>query len=392
MTNQTVLHNIRILDFSWVLAGPYATRILADFGAEVIKVQPLLQEAEDKFSQGYYNTWNRNKLGITLSLSKPEGIAIARRLVGISDAVVENFAPRVMASWGLDYNNLKKIKPDLIMLSMSTMGQTGPWRDYVGFGHTTQAFSGITHLTSFPDKPPTGLGYSYADHISGLVACLALLGAMEYRRRTGEGQYIDVSQVEAMSSSLGSAILNYTVTGRPPEPAGNSSNKAAPHGVYRCRGEHRWCAIAVFNNEEWQGFRRALGNPSWTEDDRFATLSSRLEHADELDKLVEGWTMKYSAEEVMTSLQEQGVATGVVQDASDLASNPQLKSRGFFTELDHPELGKTISDAAPIKLSDTPARYNRASPVRGQDNDYVYKQLLGINEDEVTELRQQGVI
>ncbi len=392
MTNHTVLHNIRILDFSWVLAGPYATRILADFGAEVIKVQPLIPEAEDKFSRGYYNTWNRNKLGITLNLSKPEGIALARRLVGISDVVVDNFTPRVMANWGLDYPSLKKIKPDIIMLSMSTMGQTGRWRNYAGFGPTIQAFSGITYLTSFPGKPPTGLGYSYADHVAGLVACLALLGAMEYRRRTGKGQFIDVSQVEAMSSLLGSAILDYEVSGRQVEPVGNSSTQAAPHGVYRCRGNDRWCAIAVFSDEEWQGFCRALGNPPWTGDGRFATLNGRLENADELDRLVEGWTREHTAEEVMVQLQKQGVAAGVVQDASDLANDPQLKERGFFIELDHPELGKTISDATPIKLSDTPARYNRAAPVLGQDNDYIYHELLGMSEDELDGLRQQGII
>ena len=392
MTSQPVLKGIRILDFSWVLAGPYATRILADFGAEVIKIQPLVPEAEDTFSRGYYNTWNRNKLGITLNLGNPQGVALAKRLVAISDAVVENFTPRVMANFGLDYDSLKKVKPDLIMLSLSTMGSTGPWRDYAGFGPTIQAFSGITCLTSFPGKPPLGLGTSYADHVAGLVACLALLGALEYRQRTGEGQYIDVSQVEAMSSLLGDAILDYTVNGRQVEPVGNSSAEAAPHGVYRCRGDDRWCAIAVFTDEEWLGFKRALDNPPWAEGRRFATLAARLKNSEELNRLVEGWTKEHTAEEVMALLQEQGVAAGVVQDASDLAQDPQLKERGFFIELDHPELGKTISDATPIKLSDTPARYTRAAPVLGQDNDYVYGELLGMNGDEVAELRQQGII
>ncbi len=392
MTNQAILQNIRILDFSWVLAGPYATRILADFGAEVIKVQPLIPQAEDRFSRSYYNTWNRNKLGITLNLNKPEGVALAERLVGISDAVVENFTPRVMANWGLNYENLKKVKPDLIMLSMSAMGNTGPWRDYVGFGATVQAFSGLTYLTSYPDKPPTGLGTSYADHIAGLVACLALLSAFEYRQRTGEGQYIDVSQVEVMASLLGSTILKYAVSGKAPEPAGNVSNKAVPYGVYRCQGDDRWCAIAVFTDKEWQRFQQALSNPPWAKDKRFATLSSRLENTEELDRLVEEWTRERSAEEVMTQLQKYGIAAGVVQNASDLANDPQLRARGFFIELDHPELGKTISDATPIKLSDTPARYNRAAPVLGQDNSYVYGKLLGMSEDELARLKEQGVV
>jgi benzylsuccinate CoA-transferase BbsF subunit len=387
-----VLKGIRILDFSWVLAGPYATRLLADFGAEVIKVQPLMPEAGDKFSRGYYNTWNRNKLGITLNLASPEGIALAKKLVAVSDAVVENFTPRVMANWGLDYENLKEIKPDIIMLSLSTMGSSGPWRDYAGFGPTVQAFSGITRLTSFPVKPPPGLGTAYADHIAGLLACLALLSALEYRRRTGEGQYIDVSQVEAMASLLGDAILDYQIEGREVEAVGNSSTGAAPHGVYRCQGDDRWCAIAVFTDDEWQGFKRALDNPPWAGDKRFATLNGRLENKARLDRLVEEWTKKHTAEEAMALLQKQGVAAGVVQSAGDLAQDPQLNERGFFIELDHPELGKTVSDATPIRLSDTPARYSRPAPLLGQDNENVYGELLGLSETELGRLKKQGVI
>ncbi len=393
MTNRAVLQDIRILDFTWVLAGPYATRLLADFGAEVIKVQPLItSEAEDRFARGYYNTWNRNKLGITLNLDKPQGIALAKKLVGISDAVVENFTPRVMANWGLDYDNLKKVKPDIIMLSMSTMGNTGPWRDYVGFGPAVQAFSGITYLTSYPGKPPSGLGFSYADHVAGLAAALALLSALEYRRRVGEGQYIDVSEVEAMSSLLGNSILEYAVTGKAPESAGNRSSKAAPYGVYRCQGDDRWCAIAVFSEDEWVGLCRALGNPPWAKEDKFSTLSGRLEKADELDRLVEGWTREHAAEEVMVLLQAEAVAAGVVQDASDLTDDPQFRARDFFIGLEHSELGKNISDATPIKLSDTPARYKRPAPIQGQDNNYVYGELLGMSEDELTELKRLGVL
>jgi benzylsuccinate CoA-transferase BbsF subunit len=390
MTDQPILHNIRILDFTWVLAGPYATRLLADFGAEVIKVQPLLSsEADDAFSRGYYDTWNRNKRGITLNLNKPEGVALAKRLAGICDAVVENFAPRVMANRGLDYNNLKKVKPDIIMLSMSVMGQTGHQRDYVGYGPTVQAFSGMTYLTSFPGKPPLGPGFSYADHIAGLYASIALLGALEHRRRTGEGQYIDISEAEAMTGLLGGAILDYTARGKEPEPTGNNSPLATPHNVYPCRGENRWCAIAVFTDEEWRGLKRALGNPSWAEDVRFATLAGRRENIDELDRQIATWTQERTAEEVMSRLQENGVAAGAVQDAADLAGGPQLKERGFF--VNKPEIGKFV-DATPIRLSQSPAEYNRAAPSQGQDNDYVYGKLLGMSEKEMADLKEKGVI
>jgi len=375
----TVLKNIRILDFTWVLAGPYATRLLADFGAEVIKVQPLLPQEEDKFSRGYYNTWNRNKRGITLDMSQPDGIALAKKLVLSSDAVVENFTPRVMANWGLDYENLKKLKPDIVMLSLSTMGGTGPYRDYTGFGPTIQAFSGLTHLTAYSGGPPLGLGTAYADHVAALFACLALLGAFEYRRRMGEGQYIDISQVEAMTSLLGDAF----VPGR---------EAAAPQGVYRCRGDDRWCAIAVATDEEWQGFKKALGNPPWANDKRFTSLASRLKNTQALDELIEGWTKTRPAEEAMALFQKNGVAAGVVQNARDLAQDPQLKERGFFIELDHPEMGKIISDATPIRLSDTPPGYSRPAPLPGQDNDYVYGELLGLSGGEINRLKEQRVI
>jgi len=380
MTNP-VLQGIRILDFTWVLAGPYATRLLADFGAEVLKVQPLLpsqEQEDDTFARGYDNTWNRNKRGITLNMAKPEGVTLAKKLVGLSDAVVENFTPRVMANWGLDYDNLKEMKPDIIMLSLSTMGSTGPRQDYTGFGPTVQAFSGLPHLTAYPGGPPLGPGTAYADHVAALFACLALLGALEYKHRTGEGQHIDISQVEAMASLLGDAFI-------PPK-------ESAPQGVYRCRGDDRWCALSVSSDEEWWGFKKALGNPPWVEEKGFDTFISRLENKKALDKLVGEWTQKHTAEEAMTLLQRCGVAAGVVQDARDLARDPQLKERGFFAELDHPEMGKTVSDAAPIRLSDTPPRYTRSAPLLGQDNNYVYGELLGMSKAELAKLKEQGII
>jgi benzylsuccinate CoA-transferase BbsF subunit len=375
MTSQPVLKDIRILDFSWVLAGPYATRILADFGAEVIKIQPLLppQEQEDSaFARGYENTWNRSKRGITLNLNKPEGVALAQKLVASSDAVVENFTPRVMANWGLGYENLRKIKPDIIMLSLSTMGATGPNKDYVGFGPTVQAFSGLTYLTAYPGGPPLGPGTAYADHVSALFACLALLGALEERRRTGGGRHIDISQVEAMASLLGDAFI-------PPE-------DLSFQGVYRCQGEDRWCAISIATDEEWRGLQKALGSPPWASDKSLANPARRLENKEALDALIGEWTLKHTPEEAMTILQKQGVAAGVVQDARDLAQDPQLQERGFFIEL-----GKAVSDASPIRLSASPPRY-RPAPLPGQDNEYVYGGLLGITKGEMKKLKEAGVI
>jgi benzylsuccinate CoA-transferase BbsF subunit len=387
-----VLQDIRILDFSWVLAGPYATRLLADFGAEVIKVHPLLPEAEDAYSRGYYNTWNRNKLSITLNMGCPEGLEIARQLIKLSDAVVENFSPRVMANWGLEYAALQKLKPDIILLSMSMMGNTGPWRDYSGYGPAVQAFSGITHLTAYPGGPPLGTGYAYADHVAALYGSLALMGALEYRRKTGEGQFIDLSQTETMVSLLSDAILEYTLSGHEPVPTGNSSSAAAPSGVYPCLGEDKWCAISVTSEAQWASFKRALGNPPWADEIKFATLTGRLQNTEALDCLVQAWTQQFTAAEVMDILQKEEVPAGVVQDAAALTTDPQLRARRFFLEFPGSSPGTHFTDASPVRLSDTPAKYRRAAPEPGQDNDYVYRQLLGITPDDINSLRKKHII
>ena len=307
---------------------------------------------------------------------------------------MENFTPRVMSNWGLSYENLKKVKPDLIMVSMSGMGQTGPWKDFVAFGATIQAVSGITYLTSFVPDSPIGLGYSHADHVAGLFAALAVLAALEYRDRTGEGQYIDISEYEAMCTLLGPAIMDYAVNHNPVTPQGNHPDYAlaAPYGCYKCLGDDRWCVIAVFTDEEWQALRGVIGNPPWSKEARFSTPWQRREHIEELNGLLEQWTAQHSPEEVMSSLQEAGVPAGVVKDARELAEDPQLTTRDFFIEARHPVLGKTIFDSTPIRLGRTPARFRRAAPSLGQDNRYVYQELLGISHQELSRYIEEGVI
>ncbi|MFH1652010.1 MAG: CoA transferase [Chloroflexota bacterium] len=393
MADGAVLSGVRILDFSRVLAGPYATRLLADFGAEVIRVQPLLPaESSDRFARGYENTWNRNKLGITLDLDKEAGRDLARRLVVVSDAVVENFTPRVMANWGLDYPRLREVKPEIIMVSLSLMGQTGPWRDYAGFGPTVHAFSGLTALTAFPGGPPVGPGFAYADHVAGLFASLALTGALEQRRRTGKGQHVDLAEVEAVVSVLGGAVADCSRSGREPVTQGNRSPAAAPRDVYRCRGRDRWCAVSVPDETAWRGLKAALGRPAWAEEARFATPEARQENQEELDGLISAWTATRTAVQVMRTLRRHGVPAGVVQSAADLARDPHLKARGFFVSLPHPGLGETVADASPLRFSRTPAAYRRAAPLPGQDNDAVFRGLLGLTKAETAALRRQGVI
>ena len=408
---QNALDGLRILDFTWLLAGPYATRILADFGAEVIKVQSQkTATGAESNTTGYFNTWNRNKLGITLNMNHPKARDIALRLVKISDVVIENFTPRVMSNWELSYDDLKEVKPDTIMLSMSAMGQTGPWKDFAALGSTIQAFSSVTYLTSFPSKiaspsarndkekiaesPPSGLGYSYADPVAGLFAALAILAALEYRDKTGQGQYIDISEYEAMCSLLGPAILDYTVKHNAATPQGNGPGHilAAPYGCYKCSGKDRWCVIAVFTEEEWKALKRVLGYPAWSKEKRFATYQERKRHIEELDGLLEQWTIKHTPKEVMNLLQQAGIPAGMVEDAKDLATDPHLIARNFFVQAEHPVLGETFSDNTPIKLSHTPARFCQAAPLLGQDNLYVYRDILGMDEQEILKYIEAGVI
>ena len=391
----SALEGLRILDFTWLLAGPYATRILADFGSEVIKVQSQkTATGAESNNMGYFNTWNRNKLGVTLNMNHPEGRDIALELVKLSDVVMENFTHRVMSNWKLSYNDLKEVKPDIIMLSMSGMGQTGPWRDFVALGPTIQAFSSITNLTSFLQSPPLGLGHSYSDPIAGLFAVFAVLSALEYRDKTGQGQYIDLSEYEAMCSLLGPAILEYTVNRNVAMPQGNDPGyiMAAPYGCYKCLGADKWCVIAVFTEEEWQTLCYILGDPAWSKEERFSTLSERKKHAKELNIFLERWTAKYSPKEVMDMLQQAGVPAGIVEDANDLANDPQLIASNFFIQTEHPVLGKVTFDNTPIRLSRTPASFFRAAPLLGQDNDYVYRELLGLSEQEISQYINKGVI
>ena len=390
-----VLRGLRVLDFTWVLAGPYVTRILADFGAEVIKVQSKkTARGAELNTTGYFNTWNRNKLGITLDLSHPVGKELALKLVRISDVVMENFTPRVMSNWGLAYKNLKKVKPDLIMVSMSGTGQTGPWRDCVAFGPTIQALSGITYLTSFTPNSPIGLGYSHADHVTGLYAALAVLVALEYRDRAGEGQHIDISEYEAMCTLLGPALMDYTVNHNFVPPGGNHPDYAlaAPYGCYKCLGDDKWCTIAIFTEEEWQALCGVIGNPPWTKQTRFLTLNQRRKHAEKLNELLEHWTSQHRPVDIMKWLQEAGVSAGVVQNAHELAEDTQLNARDFFVDIMHPVLGKSTSDGTPVRLERTPAQFRRAAPTLGQDNRYVFQELLGISDQELSRYINEGAI
>lgn len=390
-----ILCGVRVLDLTRLLAGPYATRILADFGAEVIKIQSkkTASGAESNTST-YFNSWNRNKLSIALDMSYPEARELFFKLVAISDIVIENFTPRVMENWGLGYEKLTSVNPDLIMASMSGMGQTGPWRNYVAFGPTIQALSGLTYLTSFNEDAPLGPGYPYGDIVAGLYAVIAILAALEYRDREGIGQHIDLSEYEALCSLIGPTFLDILVNQKEVLPQGNKPDyiSAAPYGCYKCSGPDRWCVIAVFKEAEWQALCRAMGDPEWTQQEKFSVSSNRKKHGAELDKLVEQWTITQEAENLMSLLQGAGVPAGVVQNAEDLANDPHLQARDYFVRLEHPVLGTTISDASPIRFINSKPEPFKAAPLLGKDNRYVYMNLLGLEETELTSYVERGII
>ncbi len=395
------LKGIRVLDFTWIHAGPSATRILSDQGAEVIKVEsnnalsvvggPASATAR---GLGQRHNWNAGKLSISLNMKTPQAIDIAKRLVAVSDVVAENFSGRVMPSWGLDYESIRPINPSIIMLSMSGFGRTGPWQDRVSYGQTLQAWSGFTQLTGFPDTDPSGPASAYSDAVGGMAGAQAVLLALMHRARTGRGQWLDVSQFESLSSLLETLALDLSVNGKAAAStrAGNRlpHGGGAPHGAYRCLGEDRWVAITIFTDEEWSAFVDVMGNPQWADDQRFATADARERNADALDAFVESWTIQHTAEDVMGLLQTAGIAAGVVQTGADLSRDPQLKERGFFRRVaDHRGEHRTI-ESAPYQLSRTPGRVTRGAPEFAADMTYVLRELLGMSDDEVEDCAISG--
>jgi len=406
MEGKGALDGIRVIDFTRVLAGPGASRMLADHGAEVIKLEVVTGEvarfvipARDNVPginrSGYYNNINRNKLGVTINLADPRGAELAKRLVKTADVVIENFSAGVMDRLGLGYQALKEVKPDIIMVSMPGFGQTGPYKTYASFGPTLQAVAGMTYLTAFPDHEPAGFGYSYSDYTGGWPAQYAILAALHRRRKTGKGLFIDVSQMEALCALYGASMLDYSVNKRVAKPIGNRlpHRDAAPHGAYRCKGEDRWCVISVFSEEEWQAFSKALGNPPWTKDERFSTLLARTEHMDELDRLIEEWTIERTPEEVLEIMQRAGVAAGVIQNSRDMfESDPQLKHYQFFKEMEHPVIGRIAYENVPFKLSETPGELRRPAPRLGEHNDYVFGELLRMSKEEIAKYTEEGVL
>ena len=402
------LEGIRILDFSQVWAGPACTSMLACLGAYVIKVEGMsrldishvLLTAENQFTAElwnrgpYYHYRNAGKRGITLDLLQPDGIDLVKRLVPACDVVVEAFSPRVMKNFGLAYEVLRELRPDLIMISMSGYGQTGPYTDYSAYGMGLEPASGIASVTGYPGSGPTRTGVSFTDPIAGIAAAAAVLMALRHRQRTGRGQYIDMSQQETAMPFMGAALMKYQMTGRMACPRGNRSPIATPQGCYRCKGDDDWLVISISDDEEWASFCKAVGHPEWQDDERFATILARRQNHDTLDALIEEWTLGHDHIEAFHLLQKAGVKASPVFNGKELLLDPHLRERHHFDVLDHPaDLGsRPVARNLIAKFERMDPKPDRAAPNMGEHNAEVLQELAGVSDEELADLEARQII
>lgn len=400
-----VFEGINVADFSWVGVGPQVSRELAEHGATVVRVEShkrldqlrLIGPYKD-FRPGVDQTafgtaYNTNKCGISVDLKTLKGQEVGRKLVKWADIVCDSMTPGSMEKMGLDYESLKKVKHDIIMFSTCQFGQYGPYSKLPGYGTIGAAMSGAGYLVGWPDRAPAGPYGAYSDFIAPWFLISTVIGALLYRKRTGKGLYVDMAQIEAAITFLAPAILDYTVNGRVAERRGNSSPYAAPHGAFPCLGNNKWVAISVSTDEQWQAFCEVIGRPDWSKDIRFQSFMGRKQNEDELNRLVGEWTKEYPPRQVATMMQEAMVPAGVVQNChEDLFKDPQLKHRQHFRFLEHKVIGRHAYNAPAYILSKTPNHIYKPGPTLGEDNEYVFKDILGYSDDEIANLLVEGVI
>jgi len=407
--SRQALAGVRVLDLGIYWGGPYAGKLLADMGAEVIKVEgprrpdllriearglyPDREPGEHPWNRsGMINERNRNKLGITLDLAKPAGIALFKELVKISDVVIENFSARVMPSLGLGFETLSTVNPQVVMVSVTSQGLSGPEKDYISFGNTLEQTGGLAAITGYPDRASEYSSGAYPDPIGGLFAVAGAIAGLRQRRLTGLGVHVEVSQREAVTHFLGEVILDYSMNKRIHGPIGNRHPFLAPHGCYRCQGDDRWVTIAAGSEEEWQALCRTIGREDLIHDPRFAEVHVRYEHQDELDSAIEAWTQTMDNYEAMHLLQRSGVTAHAVARVSEVMKDPHLLARGFFETSPHPEAGTHQYYSRPWQFSRTPGATYLPAPCFGEHNHKVLGELLGLNEEEVRELEEHGII
>ncbi len=400
--NTSIFKDIKVVEFTIFGIGPLAGKLLADFGASVIRVEsvdrpdptrlfPAYKDGEPGVNRSlFWANQNTSKLSMALNLNHPRAIQVAKELVKWADVVIENFRPGVFEKWGFTYETIREINPQVILVRLSNMGHSGPYRGQRGTGGTLQSLAGFTYVTGWPDREPAPPFGAICDQYPPLLAASCIISALLYRRRTGKGQYVQFSQLECSMLYLLPLFLDYQANGHIMNRMGNRSPGGAPHGVYRCKGVDRWCAIAVFTEAQWRNMCEIIGNPLLSEEKKFGSFSARKENEDELDGYVEKWTENRSPEEVMSVLQSVGIPAGVVENVEDMFSDPQLEYRNHFVRLDHPELGSYSARNHAFRMSRASAEL-KAAPCLGEHTELVCREILGMSDETFLNYLSDGV-
>lgn len=404
MSERLPFSGLKVADFSWVGVGPITAKYLADHGATTVRVEtsnpPDVLRVAGPFKDGqfgpnrsqFFGAFNTSKLSIALNLKNPTGRDVARRLIAWADVYLESFTPGTMADHGLDYEAARAINPGIIMVSTCLMGQTGPAARLAGYGAHAAAFAGFGEITGWPDRPPSGPYVAYTDTIANRFLATAILAALDHRRRTGQGQYIEQAQIESALYFLAPEIVEYQVSGRQPRRMGNESPTAAPHDVYPCAGEDQWCAIAVETEDQWQALRRVLGDPEWLHDPSYDTVAGRRAARERIDAAIAAWTRTQTPHAAMERLQAAGVPAGAVQRSSDLLADPQLRHRAFFRPLSHAEMGEVPYEGHQFRIAGYESGPRFAAPCLGEHSFQVMHDLLGMSEEEIASVAAAGAL
>jgi len=403
---QKALQGLKVLDFCWVVAGPMTTKYLAEFGANVLRVEsskrpetlrraaPFKDGVPGINRSGYFANYNANKYGVTIDMRHPRAKDLVLRMVRWADLVTENFTPGTMEDWGLGFDKLREANPKVVLFSTSMLGRGGPMERQPGFGPVLSSLAGLTNITGWPDRDPVNPYGAYTDFIGPRFAVASILAALDYSRRTGRGTHLDMSQLETSIQFSAPLMLDRAANGREPVRNGNREAGSAPHGVYPSRGDDRWIAIACVTDAEWQSLRRII-HPSgqgWAYQEAFSDLAGRKAAEEDLDQKLGDWTREWEATGLMDTLQQAGVPAGVVNDCRDLFEDPQLTHRGHFRFLDHPEIGFYATDRSELDLSETPGTLDRPAPLIGQHTHQALTEIIGLSEEEYRSLEEDGVL
>jgi len=405
------LEGVRVLDLTDAVSGPFCTMLLANCGAEVIRIESMRHlgfrgnaAADSPFGRNTkidisqlitpnFARYNLDKLSVTLNLNKPEGKELFMKLVRLSDVVVDNLSFGVMQKWGLGYDQLKQVKKDIVVASLPSLGE-GPHAEWTTWGMNLLAFTGFSNSWGHPDTPmeQRATSNTYPDYVAGTLAAASVLAALYHRGKTGEGQFIEVSQTDSTVALLGTIYLDYFINHRLPQPVGNRHPQFAPYNCYRCKGDDRWCAIATFDETDWQNICRVIGRTEWLQDDRFLTIEARLRNVEVLDKGIESWTVQRTPHQVMRIMQKAGVAAGAVQNSEDMYYDLQLRSAGYMIDAEVGHQGSMTFDGPPLRLSEGQKIKTDKAPLLGEHNHYVFNEILKMSEKEIDDMMTSGTI